>query len=230
MTSKITICIPTLNRYDLLSKCILSALTGTVTPKKISIIDNGHIMPDGIHQYIKDACDGYDVELTIYTPIQNLGVAKSWNWFLDVEKHPMLICNDDIEFGKYDIAKFEQAYNNSSAQFFFTDNIDALNMFSCFMPTQEVVRVVGLFDETFYPAYFEDNDYARRMYLKAILTQTIPTEINHFGSATIKQYDYEEMTKHHESFRNNKQYYINKWGGEPHNERFTTPFGDIAND
>ena len=231
MKNTLTLCIPTLNRYDLLTGCIVSALKGSEYPKKVSLIDNGNALPDRIYKALKEwCCDTYDSEMTVYTPANNIGVAKSWNWFMSIESFPMLICNDDIEFGFDDIKMFEHIYYSSESSFFFTDNVDQLNMFSCFMPTYELIRKVGYFDDTFYPAYYEDNDYAYRMSRKHIELQAIKTNIKHFGSATIRQYTPEQIKLHHEQFKNNRQYYSSKWGGEPGEEIYINPFNKVVSD
>lgn len=40
--------------------------------------------------------------------------------------------------------------------------------FGCFFIDEEIRRELGPFDERFYPAYFEDGDYRRRMKLAGV--------------------------------------------------------------
>lgn len=215
-TSRITLCIPTLNRYDLLEACLKSARNGSLKPE-IFVIDNGGMLPRHLKNYINE----------LLTPTNNLGVGCSWNWFIDVAKHPMIICNDDIMFGKDDIKLFYEIYFSTKADLYYTDNLtSSLNMFSCFMPTPGLVEKVGKFDEEFYPAYFEDNDYWYRMRLNDCSTFAIKTELSHFGSATIKSYSDARMIQHHQEFVKNREYYIKKWGGEPGNERYKSAFNE----
>jgi GT2 family glycosyltransferase len=47
-----------------------------------------------------------------------------------------------------------------------------------------VIRQVGLFDEGFYPAYFEDLDYARRM-ARLGLEPVMGPETEHANSSTL---------------------------------------------
>lgn len=223
--NNITLCIPTLNQYDLLFKCVESSVSGNVKPKKISIVDNGQSLPEYNRTLLDNICKNNDMELSIYVPFHNLGVAKSWNWFIQKERHPMLIANDDLEFSDLDIRNFNNAYYETKASFFYPANISSLNMFSCFMPTLDLILAVGLFDESFYPAYFEDNDYYYRMKLAGIELQEVPTKIIHKGSATINAFDSDRKKLHHENFRKNWIFYQEKWGGTPHNETYTTPFG-----
>jgi hypothetical protein len=213
------LCIPTLNRYDRLYNCIKSALDGSLVPEMFYIVDNGCQLPESIR-------DLAGKRLFLYTPWTNIGVSASWNYFLETVKHPMLICNDDLEFSHRDIEAFDGYYKNSEGDFFYTNNIEHLNMFSCFMPTKRLIDRIGYFDESFSPAYFEDNDYFRRMKLdEDVLLVPVETNIKHYASSTIEKFSIEQMQKHHDGFRANEQYYISKWGGLPHKEKYTTPFG-----
>lgn len=211
------LCIPVLNGYDLLYKCIESALNGNLKPSMIYVVDNGNELP----QRVRDIAGK---KLFLYTPSSNLGVAASWNWFLKTVTHPMMITNHDIEFDHYDISRFGGAYFNSESEFFYTSNVSHLNMFSCFMPTKAVVDKVGLFDEQFFPAYFEDNDYFYRMQLAGIKLEALQTNITHYPSSTLERYTPEQKEAHHGQFRSNQSYYIAKWGGTPHKEVYRSPF------
>jgi hypothetical protein len=86
--------------------------------------------------------------------------------------------------------------------------------------------MVGYWDEEFYPAYFEDNDWDRRIKLNAPDKLTsIPITGKHIGSVTVKRMNEEELKIHHEQFDENRERYILKWGGVPGKERFLVPFG-----
>jgi GT2 family glycosyltransferase len=81
----------------------------------------------------------------------------------------------------------------------------------------------GLFDETIYPAYFEDNDYHYRLKLaglRAIRTSSAP--FYHFLSATKKE-NSEIDDQINQTFKINEQYFIEKWGGLPGKETRTKP-------
>lgn len=211
--TNVTVCIPTLNRYDLLQECIKSLHSGVAKPKEIVVMNNGK-------EYVENKDD-----VKVISFGRNIGVASSWNWFMKNVQFPMLICNDDLEFGPNDILKFQNAYD-AGFEFLYTDNISHLNMFSCFMPTLTCVEEVGYFDEEFYPAYFEDNDYFYRMKLASINFGRVVTELKHVGSATLQNFSADAMSLHHDNFRKNKKYYINKWGGEPHQEQYVRPFNE----
>lgn len=213
MATDITVCIPTLNRYDLLRKELDSLLTGTIIPKKVVVINNGVEKFDYKYE-----------DLDVLSFGENLGVAKSWNWFLNNVSFPMLIANDDLEFGKDDLALFSQYYDQNKADFYYPENINHLNVFSCFMPTKECIEKVGLFDTQFKRGYFEDNDFFRRMMLLGIKIMAVPTNLTHFVSGTFKGLEKKDQEEHHRLFRENRAYYIKKWGGEPHQEIYRSPF------
>jgi len=92
-----------------------------------------------------------------------------------------------------------------------------------------IFEQIGFWDESFYPAYFEDNDFARRLWIKEQhigqkMHDYISVPFVHLGSQTIKRLDGAELNKHHENFNKNKAHYVAKWGGEPGNEKFMFPF------
>jgi GT2 family glycosyltransferase len=95
--------------------------------------------------------------------------------------------------------------------------------FACFMIGPELFNEIGPFDENLKPAYFEDNDYHRRILLagyKAEIVTTAP--YLHYGSRTQK----ESGVVNSYQFDINKQYYKNKWGGAPGAEIYATPYND----
>ncbi len=92
--------------------------------------------------------------------------------------------------------------------------------FSAFMLTKKCYNEVGQFDENFYPAYFEDNDYHYRLYLKGIKAINYPMAVYyHFGSRSKKF-----INNFNTLFEKNREYYKKKWGGIPGEEIFKSPF------
>lgn len=87
---------------------------------------------------------------------------------------------------------------------------------------KSVFDKIGYIDVNFYPAYYEDNDYCRRAINANIKSCTsLNSRYFHFWSRTIKQ---ETGGSNHHYFRNNRLYYILKWGGDFGSERWTVPF------
>lgn len=90
--------------------------------------------------------------------------------------------------------------------------------------TKRWFGTVGYVDVNFYPAYFEDNDYARRGQLLGMkMVQLQKAKYFHFWSRTIKE-DEEKRRENDFYFPKNEKYYITKWGGKPGEERYTTPY------
>lgn len=92
--------------------------------------------------------------------------------------------------------------------------------FSCFMVTMGTLAHVGWFDEHFFPACFEDNDYLYRIKLSGWLAQATT-------AAPFLHYSQSSMTAERAAgFGPNQSYYQSKWGGPPRGEQYKQPFGD----
>jgi GT2 family glycosyltransferase len=82
---------------------------------------------------------------------------------------------------------------------------------------------IGYTDVNFYPAYYIDNDYARRGVNAEVQACTLINSIYfHFWSRTIKQGDGGSTPK---QFSRNREFYIKKWGGDFGQEKHRIPFG-----
>lgn len=97
------------------------------------------------------------------------------------------------------------------------------NGYSAMVVTPSLVRKVGLLDENFFPAYYEDNDHRYRMKQAEIEWELFPLEYEHAVSSTINR-DPVLHKKNQSTFTSNGKYYIEKWGGLPGNEKYETPF------
>lgn len=98
--------------------------------------------------------------------------------------------------------------------------------FSCFLINEETWVNIGMFDENFKPAYFEDNDYHRRILLadkKALRATNIP--FYHYGSQTQNK-DVFNPAVPSILFELNRAYYFRKWGGFPGGETYSYPYND----
>ena len=103
--------------------------------------------------------------------------------------------------------------------------------FSCFMINRECIDKVGYFDETFFPAYFEDNDYHYRIKLAAGPDAAIANTTGvfvHYGSRTQNQVAGGVVPGN--TFQANEAYFSRKWGGPPTREVWDHPFNDQSKD
>lgn len=208
MSHHFAIGIPTLNRADLLIPALLY-YKNDFPNTEIFVLDNGNQ---------EKLLDVDHPHLTIIAEEQNIGVAASWNKLCKVIflKHSnALILNDDIYLGKseQDLSLLIQGMDVP----FYTTPLD----WCAFILPKTTFEKVGDFDEGFFPAYFEDNDYAYRMKLMGMGITKIPYLIPsvHRVSQTM-EYDDSVRVRFHK----NKKRYIEKWGGEPMQEKYKTPF------
>jgi GT2 family glycosyltransferase len=98
------------------------------------------------------------------------------------------------------------------------------NIFSCFTIPDSVVNRIGYFDESISPGYgyYEDTDFARRLYLSNISIKEINKPlVQHAGSSTLKIFTPTEMNEHHRKFKVARSNYEHKWGGDMGKETVT---------
>ena len=204
---KFAIGIPTLNRYDLL-KPSLEKYIIDFPDTEIFIIDNGN-------QHIERISDN----ITIITPKKNMGVAASWNMLCQLiykEHDYALILNDDVYLG-YGTATVWRAIE--TCPYLLTQSAIS---WSVFILPQVLYDFFGAFDETFYPAYYEDSDYLYRMKLEGVI-QHVDTDLNP-SIINISMTQEKDPELVNASMQANRLRYIDKWGGSPLLETFTTPY------
>lgn len=201
----IHICVPVLKRYDLLGKLLRSLSASTVRPRMVHIINNGL---DALQ--LDSALNTGDPQFSIdvLTPDEPMGLAASWNWFIQNVPEERFIVNDDIEFAPESLAKMVDA----KAPF-----VSCSFGFSCFLLRDSCVQAVGTFDESLSPgyAYFEDMDYLRRMKLAGIEDDVVFCDVKHLKSGTPNSYSPEEWQAHHVKFLRAQDNYIKKWEANP---------------
>lgn len=209
---KFGIVIPTLNRKDLFKGLWEDLSQSGIIEKAelVIVVDNGD--QDLRHIISQD----YD-NVSVYIHSYNMGVAASWNLgILDMldQVDGVFILNDDIrwqpsieDLGKFLTEQEEALYKSSR------------HWCNVYIPAK-VYEKIGLFDENFFPAYFEDNDYSYRAKLL-----NIPIKKSKFLDPTIYR-NSSTIAKDpgiNKSFEQLKQYYIEKWGGEPGHEIYSYP-------
>lgn len=206
--SSIVLGVPVLNRYDLLARLLASAERSSVVPDLVIVVDNGGRF-DG----------NTTLPLLVIAPGRNIGVAASWNTIIEraraLDAKRIMISNDDIELDPSTIARV------------LAEDADVVRApgFAFFAMRPSVVDRVGWFDEQFFPAYFDDNDFDRRLRLAGVNIedpQGVP--IHHEGSATLHSLPMEKQHKFSRRFEELRAYYEQKWGGWPGKEKFDRAF------
>jgi FkbM family methyltransferase len=189
--------VPSLWRYELLDRLIASALAGSRVPDEILIVDNGG----------KYAAKDSRVRVIYSGP--NLGVAASWNRLL--RAGAWIISNDDVLFKQ---RTFEELATALEAGKLFVNGLG----WALFGQRPEVAEKIGFYDERFYPAYYEDNDYEIRLIDAGIpcLFPVLSEPVEHIGWASSRKREDGELSDpagHQAIFQKSCQVFVDKWGG-----------------
>lgn len=202
--TKLILIVPVLNRYDLLQRMVNSI---DYEISDLLIIDNGGELEKlDTPKYVKN--------LHILKMPTNLGVSASWN--LGIKCFPFepywTITSADTVFKPNALANL--AKSSRSDALTLTADFPYYQLFSV---GEQLVQNVGLFDESIYPIYFEDNDYERRV-LKVgygIVRAAIDTE--HDNSSTIHS-DAHYSSRNSQTFISNQNYFESKVEVEDYSE------------
>jgi GT2 family glycosyltransferase len=210
VTERIVLAVPTYRRYDLCLRMLRSVWSGSLLPDRVLIVDNG----GGFERYWEEhnvLLPGWD---EVVVPGKNLGVAASWNRAIRWAKStPVLIVNDDIVLDVHTLEAFAEAAVRDRPQIL---TVAPNMMWECFLQNQAMVDAVGEYDEGFWPAYFEDDDYRWRMRLLGLTFEAIDAgAVRHDTSSTIAVYSEAERAEHERTYAANSQRYARKWGGTP---------------
>jgi GT2 family glycosyltransferase len=198
--------VPVLNRYDLLQRMLDSI---DVPVKHLLIIDNGAgENPDDLPVNTLHLSDVI-TEVTYLPMPANLGVAASWN--LGIKCFPYadrwFIASNDVQFQPGALERLSEARS---------DQITLSSMFplwQAFCVGYEAVRRVGLFDEGFFPAYFDDTDYRRRAENANVPIVSVDVPMKHDNSSTMNS-DPHFAGRNSNTYSNNQSHYSNKVANE----------------
>jgi hypothetical protein len=140
-------------------------------------------------------------------------LAQIWNYFIescDIDDY--VIMNDDISFGAgYLENYFEVIKNNPN-----TYRIQAGYPHTCFSTSRYVIDKVGLYDENFIGAYYEDTDYHKRCIeanIEIIEVEGNLFNFQHEGRGTNKTCTDEERKIIKYNMERNMEYFNKKWNG-----------------
>lgn len=217
----LNIVIPTINRKDLLMEAVVPINKQRHLFDKFLIVDNGNqnILPD--IQELEMVKEG---KVLFHHPGKNLGVSGSWNYGIMTfrDSNYILFLNDDVVIGDTQLQEIHD--HLLTKEFWLATGNSLWSMFTMARPCWEyfIAHDGYVFDEKFFPAYFEDNDFHYRIVMANKAMHIGAGEMNPVlfrNSMTIKK-----DPKINFGFGPNQQYYVKKWGGMPGHERFTRPF------
>lgn len=205
---------PHYNRSDLTDRMLASI---------DSSVQRGLVIDNSCSQYAPVV----GPEWRVFTPpFGSLGYPGSINFgIMQTPDAPWwLWCSNDVEFGPGDLDaiayEMEQA---GPAPYIVTAHfaMGALN--------RALVDLVGLFDEwSFWPLYFDDNDYAYRCSLAGVNVNynewSIREGADGFATSMTVNSDKDIAFKNSRTYAINKAAYFDKWGGGPGEETFKTPW------
>lgn len=205
--------VPTYRRYDLLPGLIASAIASSVCPSRVLVVDNGG-------QFDAKYAGPHKTKLEVIRPGRNIGVAAAWNLILDAAttEDDVCIANDDVEVTEdgFDFMQSALAHHKGRA-------IVLGEGYSLFLMRRSLLAEAGYFDEGFWPAYAEDDDYQYRLKLLDVPSVLVPASRFHHKSATIHSYSPQERVEFDEHWRANVLRYRDKWGGMMGQETLTMP-------
>lgn len=230
---RIFVGIPVLNRFDLLDKAIEALDYESI---ELFIVNNNTVDAANTEAFHK-LKDKYKFDS--YSPRFNLGVAASWNHILATAWSRNY---DFIYMGSNDT--FLHPGTLRTLVEMEKPEIECLWLASWFhfwCMRLSAIPKIGLFDENFMPAYYEDNDCLRRIQqagLQVVHMREHAFEMNGrmvpgvgavaLHSQTINS-DPEYAALNYHTFHENQNYYLRKWGGQPEYETFANPFNDPNN-
>ena len=112
-----------------------------------------------------------------------LGLVGAWN--LIVKSTPYapywVLVNDDAWFAPGSLKAITEDVDTQALNF-----LDIVPAWSAVVFGEGMVEKVGLYDERFYPLYFDDNDLERRVDNAGVPKKTIQAKVHHENSSTLK--------------------------------------------
>lgn len=211
MNSSLAIVIPTINRADLLVESIEALRLQSDQYRKLVIIDNGG-------QALRIDLPRSEV----VNSNSNLGVAASWNLGINmvIEDHAVryiLVINDDIVLSNDQLEKINKYLEKNSGIWLFVGPF----FWSVWIISREGLKAIReldsyIFDERFFPAYFEDNDFLYRF--KNRFPDRIQEGLRLLEPLVKRNACSQSKEPKLKNTRINKLYYQTKWGGPPGHE------------
>jgi glycosyltransferase involved in cell wall biosynthesis len=220
---------------EIVDETIESIARSTLKPALIVIVDNGEIAFDVLDD-IPPGLGNIDIELV--RPQANLGCAGGWNRAVEIAQNDgidhVVLLNADCAVSP---VTFEKMFADPAP------SMVCAHAFGCFRWDPEIRQKVGLFDDKFHPAYFEDADYRYRMKLagvpradwefhevarpsfgRAIYSTGIRHGWRHEDGRGYQGWSDEKLAWFYERLEANRRRYVMKWGGMPNFEIYTEPF------
>ena len=163
----------TVSKFDLADRLVKSI---DYPVEHLVVIDNS-----GFGKYQPPA-NGFVKNVWVLPIPFGLGLVGAWNLVVKTTPYApyWLLVNDDAWF---EAGALQAIAENADPT---TINHPKVNPhWSAIVLGEKVVQDVGLYDERFYPLYFDDNDYERRIELAGFIPKEIDAVIHHDNSASL---------------------------------------------
>jgi GT2 family glycosyltransferase len=177
-------------------------------------------------------------QVRYYPHGDNRGVSRSWNdGILNAYAEGadvVIVANDDVLPAEGDLDRVAEKAVRCRDRYIVScaGPHERLGRFlpshgySFFAVNPIAIETIGCFDENFFPAYCEDQDYARRAALAGLWEENCAdTAVVHGGSSAIVA-NKELALQNRITQSRNIEYYVRKWGGDAGREKFDTPFAN----
>lgn len=163
----------TLKRFDLAQR-LLDSIDFPV--ENLVIVDNS-----GLAEWNPDKPVWVQNMWIIRVPF-GLGLVGAWN--LIVKSTPYapywVLINDDAWFAPGALRTITEEVDTDALNF-----VDIMPKWSAPIFGEGMVNKVGLYDERFYPLYFDDNDLERRVVHHGVRIKHIEAKVHHDNSSTL---------------------------------------------
>jgi GT2 family glycosyltransferase len=163
----------TVNRFDLADRLVKSI---DYPVEHLVVIDNS-----GTGTYQPPENDFIGRVWVLPIPF-GLGLTGAWNLIVKATPYApyWVLVNDDAWFEPGSLQIIAEQADPATISF---PNI--IPHWSCAVFGEQVVSKVGLYDERFYPLYFDDNDMERRIRHAGFEPNWIDAKVNHDNSSTL---------------------------------------------
>lgn len=112
-----------------------------------------------------------------------LGLVGAWNLIIKSTPYApyWVLVNDDAWFEAGALEIIARDADPEALNF-----VDIIPAWSCVVFGEGAIAKAGLYDERFYPLYFDDNDLARRMENAGVKANVIRAGVNHQNSSSLE--------------------------------------------
>lgn len=163
----------TLRRFDLADR-LLASIDYPVD--HLVVVDNS-----GLASWTPNKPDSVEHLWHIRVPF-GLGLVGAWNLIIKSTPYApyWVLVNDDAWFEPGALEKIANEVDTEALNF-----LDIVPQWSAVVFGEGMIDKVGLYDERFYPLYFDDNDLERRVRAADVPIKTIQAKVHHENSSTL---------------------------------------------